>query len=172
MGTMIGLRREAAWQQAVQACRAMDIVGLLVNPPRAAWRNLETDHTRAVGFVRLSALLPHVAALAHCGGAGFMYAGLAAAKPAAVAPQAFDQATNAAVLVGSGAGVHVTWSSRSLAAGLNSLLTDNTYRLRAADVSHRLGDPEQNVARIADALLLGGPPAPNDQFGSLLPNGC
>jgi UDP:flavonoid glycosyltransferase YjiC (YdhE family) len=121
---------------AVEACEQTGRRGILLSkyadqlPPKLP------PSVRHFGFVPLSKLLPHTAALVHHGGIGSCAQGLAAGVPHLVRPMAFDQFDNSRRLVRLGVGEEISvrhFRGPAVAAALERLLNspDLTTRCRA-----------------------------------------
>ncbi|HVT27711.1 MAG TPA: glycosyltransferase, partial [Lacipirellulaceae bacterium] len=84
---------------AVEACQRLNRRGILMTKYDHQLPAKLPDSVRHVGFVPMSQLLPHAAALVHHGGIGSCAQGLAAGVPQIVRPMSYDQFDNARRIV-------------------------------------------------------------------------
>jgi rhamnosyltransferase subunit B len=84
---------------AVETCERLGRRGILLTKYADQLPDRLPDSVAHFGFVPMSRLLPHTAALVHHGGIGSCAQGLAAGVPHLVRPMAFDQFDNAQRLV-------------------------------------------------------------------------
>jgi rhamnosyltransferase subunit B len=82
------------FEAAVDACQRLGRRGILLTKYDHQLPRSMPDSVRYFGFVPLSRLLPHTAALVHHGGIGTCAQGLAAGVPHLVRPMSFDQFDN------------------------------------------------------------------------------
>jgi UDP:flavonoid glycosyltransferase YjiC (YdhE family) len=125
---------------AVEACERLGRRGILLtkyadqlpaNLPRAV---------RHFGFVPLSKLLPHTAALVHHGGIGTCAQGLAAGVPQVVQPMSYDQFDNAQRLVRLGVANEVSvrrFRGPAVASALALLLDSPKVAARCGELAAR-----------------------------------
>jgi UDP:flavonoid glycosyltransferase YjiC (YdhE family) len=113
------------FRAAVEACEQLGRRGILLTKYA---EQLPANLPRSVqhfGFVPLSRLLPHTAALVHHGGIGTCAQGLAAGVPHLVRPMAFDQFDNSRRLVRLGVAEEISveaFCGPAIAASLKRLL--------------------------------------------------
>jgi UDP:flavonoid glycosyltransferase YjiC (YdhE family) len=106
------------------------------------------------GFVPLSKLLPHTAALVHHGGIGTCAQGLAAGVPHVVQPMSYDQFDNSRRLVRLGVAREVSvrnFRGRIVADALAPLLDSQSVAATCRDLASRCNGPA-SLAAAADAL--------------------
>ena len=109
---------------------------------------------RHFGFVPLSKLLPHTAALVHHGGIGSCAQGLAAGVPHVVQPMSYDQFDNSRRLVRLGVAAEVSvhnFRGRAVADALAPLLDSPTVAARCRELAARCDGPAA-LAAACDAL--------------------
>jgi len=105
-------------------------------------------------YVPMSALLPAADLVAFHGGSGTMLAALAAARPMVIVPLAADQPDNADLCAAAGVARIVPLeelTADAVQTAIRALLTDPSYRLRAAQVAAEIAampGPEDALARI------------------------
>jgi UDP:flavonoid glycosyltransferase YjiC (YdhE family) len=87
------------FEAAVEACQRLGRRGILLTKYAEQLPTKLPPSVRHFGFVPLSRLLPHTAAMVHHGGIGSCAQGLAAGVPHLVRPMAFDQFDNSRRLV-------------------------------------------------------------------------
>jgi UDP:flavonoid glycosyltransferase YjiC (YdhE family) len=152
-GSFLGVRQQELWSVAAGALDALGVRALFVGPRRA---QLDVSDGRradvlAVGFVPLSLVAPRVTAVVHHGGIGTMFATLAAGRPAAVVPQAFDQSYNARLVAGAGVGVDASRSPLEEAVG--RLLWDRSLTEGAERLGAALTPTHVAVERVVERVL-------------------
>lgn len=139
---------------AVEACQRLGRRGILLTkydhqlPPKLP------DSVRHVGFVPMSKLLPHTAALVHHGGIGSCAQGLAAGIPQIVRPMSYDQFDNSRRLVRLGVAKEISvrrFSGRRVAEGLASLLDSPTVAAQCRELAARCDGPAA-LGAACDAL--------------------
>jgi rhamnosyltransferase subunit B len=139
---------------AVEACQRLNRRGILLTkydhqlPPELP------DSVRHVGFVPMSQLLPHTAALVHHGGIGSCAQGLAAGVPQIVRPMSYDQFDNARRVVRLGVAKEISvrrFTGGSVADALARLLESPTVASRCRDLASRCNGPAA-LAAACDAL--------------------
>jgi rhamnosyltransferase subunit B len=99
---------------------------------------------RHFGFVPLSKLLPHTAALVHHGGIGSCAQGLAAGVPHLIRPMSFDQFDNSRRLVELGVGEELSvkrFRAPAVASALSRLLGSRSVAAECADLAPRCNGP-------------------------------
>jgi rhamnosyltransferase subunit B len=142
------------FRSAVEACQQLGRRGILLTkydhqlPP-----NLPPT-VGHFGFVPLSKLLPHTAALVHHGGVGTSAQGLAAGIPQIVQPMSYDQFDNSRRLIRLGVGDEIAvrcFTGPRIAAALTKLLSSTTVATRCRDLSARCNGPAA-LAAACDAL--------------------
>ncbi len=107
-----------------------------------------------VGFVPMSKLLPHTAALVHHGGIGSCAQGLAAGVPQIVRPMSYDQFDNSRRLVRLGVAREIAvgkFTGPSVATALAIMLDSPTIAARCRDLASRCNGPAA-LAAACDAL--------------------
>ena len=112
------------------------------------------DSVRHFGFVPLSKLLPHTAALVHHGGIGTCAQGLAAGVPHVVQPMSYDQFDNSRRLVGLGVASEISvrkFRGRAVADALALLLDSPTVAARCRELA-TLCDGPAALAAACEAL--------------------
>ena len=108
----------------------------------------------ACAYAPYSKVLPRAACVVHQGGIGTCGQALAAGRPMLVMPYAFDQYDNAARLQRLGVARTIgrkKYNGRRAADELDRLLTDASYRARAAEVGRRVAS-ENAVEAACDAI--------------------
>jgi UDP:flavonoid glycosyltransferase YjiC (YdhE family) len=129
---------------AVDACQRLGRRGILLTkydhqlPP-----NLPAT-VRHFGFVPLSKLLPHTAALVHHGGIGSCGQGLAAGIPQIVRPLSYDQFDNSRRLVELGVAQEISvrrFAGPTIAKSLDALFSSPTVTARCRDLASRCNGP-------------------------------
>jgi rhamnosyltransferase subunit B len=142
------------FQVAVKACESLGRRGILLTkyadqlPP-----NLPPT-VQHFGFVPLSKLLPHTAALVHHGGIGSCAQGLAAGVPHLVRPMSFDQFDNSRRLVGLGVGEELSvkrFRAPAVKSALSRLLNSQTVTAKCRDLASRCNGPK-SLANACDQL--------------------
>lgn len=114
------------FEAAVEACAQLGRRGILLTKYADQLPATMPKSIRHFGFVPLSRLLPHTAALVHHGGIGTSAQGLAAGVPHLVRPLAFDQFDNSRRLVGLGVAEEISvraFHGPAIAAALTRLLS-------------------------------------------------
>ena len=122
---------------AVEACERLGRRGILLTKYDDQLPAKLPESVRHFGFVPLSRLLPHTAALVHHGGIGSCAQGLAAGVPQVVRPMSFDQFDNSRRLVRLGVAEEISvraFRGPAIAAALERLLesTDGRGQLSRA----------------------------------------
>lgn len=107
LGSFLGATQESTWAAIVAAARSADlrlaVVGL-VDPELGAALDDDPRMVR-VGFVPFAEHLPAVDCVLHHGGLGTTFAAVRAGCPMLILPQAFDQASNGALVEAAGLGI-------------------------------------------------------------------
>jgi UDP:flavonoid glycosyltransferase YjiC (YdhE family) len=125
---------------AVDACQRLGRRGILLTkyahqlPPKLP------DSVHHVGFVPMSHLLPHTAALVHHGGIGSCAQGFAAGVPQVVRPMSYDQFDNSRRVVRLGVGKEISvrrFTGPRVADTLETLLASPTVTSRCRDLASR-----------------------------------
>ena len=114
---------------AVDACPRLKRRGILLTKYDHQLPAQMPDTVRHFGFVPLSKLLPHTAALVHHGGIGSCAQGLAAGVPQLVRPMSYDQFDNSRRLVRLGVAQEISvrrFRGPAVATALASLLDSPT----------------------------------------------
>jgi UDP:flavonoid glycosyltransferase YjiC (YdhE family) len=139
---------------AVEACERLGCRGILLTkychqlPPRLP------ESVRHFGFVPLSKLLPHTAALVHHGGIGSCAQGLAAGVPHVVQPMSYDQFDNSRRLIRLGVATEVPqrrFCGRQVADALAVLMDSPTIAARCRQLAARCDGPAA-LAAACDAM--------------------
>lgn len=105
-------------------------------------------------YIPMSTLLPAADLVAFHGGSGTMLAALAAARPMVIVPLAADQPDNAELCAAAGVARIVpleNLTADAVQTAITALLTDPSYRLRAAQVAAEIAampGPDDTLARI------------------------
>jgi len=137
------------FRAAVEACERMGRRGILLTKYAD---QLPTNLPRSVqhfGFVPLSRLLPHTAALVHHGGIGTCAQGLAAGVPHLVRPMAFDQFDNSRRLVRLGVAEEISvkaFRGPAIAASLERLTSSPTVATNCRALAARCDGPASLTA--------------------------
>jgi rhamnosyltransferase subunit B len=129
---------------AVEACEQLGRRGILLTKYDHQLPSKLPDSVRHVGFVPMSQLLPHTAALVHHGGIGSCAQGLSAGVPQIVRPMSFDQFDNSRRLVRLGVAKEISvrrFTGRSVSAALADLLSSSTVASRCRDLAGRCNGP-------------------------------
>lgn len=155
-GSFLGARQRQLWSDAAQAVKSLGIRALFIGPQRGQ-HGIEQRWPADVlvaDFLPLSQIAPRVAAVIHHGGIGTMFATLAAGRPAAVLPQAFDQPHNARLLAQAGVGTYATRSS--LKESLTRLLENAAFTERATRLAETLIPSDVATSRVVSEILVRG----------------
>jgi rhamnosyltransferase subunit B len=132
------------FEAAVDACARLGRRGILLTKyDHQLPANLPAS-VGHFGFVPMSKLLPHTAALVHHGGIGSCAQGLAAGVPHIVRPMAYDQFDNSRRLVQLGVAKEMSvrkFSGPSIAAALGSILESPTVASRCRELAARCDAP-------------------------------
>jgi UDP:flavonoid glycosyltransferase YjiC (YdhE family) len=106
------------------------------------------------GFVPMSQLLPHTAALVHHGGIGSCAQGFAAGVPQLLRPMSYDQFDNSRRVVRLGVGQEISvrqFTGQRIADALASLLSSPNVASRCRDLASRCNGPDA-LAAACEAL--------------------
>jgi rhamnosyltransferase subunit B len=137
-----GMRQgNAFFQESVNACRQTGRRGLLLTRFTEQVPSNLPSSIRVFNYVPFSRLLPACAAIVHQAGIGNVSQAFAAGIPQIVMPMTFDQPDNAARIERLGAGLTLQpkdYRSDKIAALLDKLDTDPSYRLRAQELQRQL----------------------------------
>jgi rhamnosyltransferase subunit B len=139
---------------AVDACRRLGQRGILLTKYADQLPSELPDAVRHFGFVPLSKLLPHTAALVHHGGIGTCAQGLAAGVPHLVQPMSYDQFDNSRRLVRLGVAKEISrraFRGPAVAAALSPLLESSDTAARCREFAARCDGPAA-LAAACDAL--------------------
>jgi UDP:flavonoid glycosyltransferase YjiC (YdhE family) len=139
---------------AVDACRQLGRRGVLLTKYDHQLPGNLPPSVRHVGFLPMSQLLPHTAALVHHGGIGSCAQALAAGLPQIVRPMSYDQFDNARRVVRLGVAREIgvrRFSGRRLADALRSLFDSPTVAARCRDLASRCDGPAA-LANACNAL--------------------
>ncbi len=144
----------AFFAAAVEACDRLGCRGILLTKYDHQLPDRLPDSVRHFGFVPLSKLLPHTAALVHHGGIGSCAQGLAAGVPHVVQPMSYDQFDNSRRLVRLGVASEIPvkrFRGRAVAGALAPLLDSATVATRCRELAARCNGPAA-LAAACDAL--------------------
>jgi rhamnosyltransferase subunit B len=128
------------FEAAVEACERIGRRGVLLTKYADQLPAKMPPTVRHFGFVPLSRLLPHTAALVHHGGVGTCAQGLAAGVPHLVRPMAFDQFDNSRRLIGLGVAEEISvkaFRGPAIAAALERLVTSTTVATECRALAER-----------------------------------
>ena len=144
------------YEESLEAVRRLGIraVMLIGSHPSNRPGRPAPDGVLFQEFARHSALFPRAAAVVHQGGAGTLHQALRAGRPTLVVPFAHDQPDNAYRVERLGVSRTLRASryrARRVERVLADLLTDPSYRSRAADVGERVRE-EDGVRAACDAV--------------------
>jgi UDP:flavonoid glycosyltransferase YjiC (YdhE family) len=148
----------AFFAAAVEACDRLGCRGILLTKYDHQLPASLPDSVRHFGFVPLSKLLPHTAALVHHGGIGSCAQGLAAGVPHVVQPMSYDQFDNSRRLVRLGVAAEIPvrrFRGRAVADALAILLDSPTVAARCRELAAELAarcDGPAALAAACDAL--------------------
>lgn len=153
MGSFVGQRPIAAWNQLRSAATELGARAVLVGATNARVELANTDDERVLrtGFLPLSKLLPHTAAVAHHGGIGTMFAAARAGVPAVVVPQAFDQSFAAGLVERSGIGVD--GARTDVREAIRSVLSCDSIREKARQMPGRMIDSRAATCAAVTSIL-------------------
>jgi UDP:flavonoid glycosyltransferase YjiC (YdhE family) len=139
---------------AVDACSRLGRRGILLTKYADQLPRSLPESVRHFGFVPLSKLLPHTAALVHHGGIGTSAQGLAAGVPHLVQPMSYDQFDNSRRLERLGVAKEISrraFQGPAVAAALTTLLESAEVAARCRDFAARCDGPAA-LAAACDAL--------------------
>jgi rhamnosyltransferase subunit B len=128
------------FEAAVEACERIGRRGILLTKYAEQLPAKMPPTVRHFGFVPLSRLLPHTAALVHHGGIGTCAQGLAAGVPHLVRPMAFDQFDNSRRLIGLGVAEEISvkaFRGPAIAAALERLTTSADVATKCRALAER-----------------------------------
>ena len=144
----------AFFDAAVEVCDRLGCRGILLTKYDHQLPARLPDSVRHFGFVPLSKLLPHTAALVHHGGIGSCAQGLAAGVPHVVQPMSYDQFDNSRRLVRLGVAAEISvrqFRGRTVANALARLIDSSTVAAGCRDLAARC-DGGAALAAACDAL--------------------
>jgi len=139
---------------AVEACERLGRRGILLTKYGEQVPAQLPPGVRHFGFVPLSKLLPHTAALVHHGGIGSCAQGLAAGVPHVVQPMSYDQFDNARRLARLGVAKEIPvrkFRGPAIADALDSLLGSPTVVATCRELASRCNGPAA-LSAACDAL--------------------
>jgi UDP:flavonoid glycosyltransferase YjiC (YdhE family) len=139
---------------AVEACQRLGRRGILLTKYAEQLPAELPKTVRHFGFVALSKLLPHTAALVHHGGIGSCAQGLAAGVPHLVQPMSYDQFDNSRRLVRLGVAQEISvkrFRGPAVAAALSMLFNSPTVAAKCRELASRCNGPT-TLAAACDAL--------------------
>jgi UDP:flavonoid glycosyltransferase YjiC (YdhE family) len=145
---------QAFFAAAVEACERLGRRGILLTKYGEQLPRMLPETVRHFGFVPLSKLLPHTAALVHHGGIGSCAQGLAAGVPQVVQPMSYDQFDNSRRLVQLGVAREISvrrFRGPVVAETLAPLLDSPTVVARCRELASRCDGPAA-LAAACDAL--------------------
>jgi UDP:flavonoid glycosyltransferase YjiC (YdhE family) len=134
----------AFFAAALEACDRLGQRGILLTKYDDQLPASLPGFVRHFGFVPLSKLLPHTAALVHHGGIGTCAQGLAAGVPHVVQPMSYDQFDNSRRLARLGVAAEVPvkhFRGRAVADALARLLDSPTVTVRCRELAARCDGP-------------------------------
>jgi UDP:flavonoid glycosyltransferase YjiC (YdhE family) len=134
---------------AIEVCHRLGRRGLLLTKYDHQLPAKLPDTVRHFGFVPLSKLLPHTAALVHHGGIGSCAQGLAAGVPQLVRPMSYDQFDNSRRLVRLGVAKEISvrrFRGPSVAAALEQLLQTSSVAATCRELAARCNGPASLAA--------------------------
>jgi UDP:flavonoid glycosyltransferase YjiC (YdhE family) len=134
---------------AVEACERLGRRGILLTKYADQLPAKLPASVRHFGFVPLSRLLPHTAALVHHGGIGTCAQGLAAGVPHLVRPMAFDQFDNSRRLVRLGVAEEISvkaFRGPAIATALERLLSSSAVASNCRSLATRCDGPASLTA--------------------------
>lgn len=137
---------------AVDACARLGRRGILLTKYGDQLPAKLPDTVRHFGFVPLSKLLPHTAALVHHGGIGSCAQGLAAGVPHLVQPMSYDQFDNSRRLVRLGVGKEISmrrFRGPAIAAALAPLVESPSVAFKCRELAARCDGPAALAAACA-----------------------
>lgn len=147
-------KAHAFFDAAVDACQQLGRRGILLTKYDHQLPQRMPPTIGHFGFVPLSKLLPHTAALVHHGGIGTCAQGLAAGVPHVVQPMSYDQFDNSRRLVQLGVAREVSvkkFRGPQIAAALVSLLDVPAVASRCDELAARCDGP-RSLAAACDML--------------------
>ncbi len=150
LGSFLGARQTALWAEAAKVSETLGLRTVFLGPRGFAHADLRAD-LLAVGFVPLSTVFPLVDAVVHHGGIGTTFAAVRAGRPAAIVPQAFDQAHNAALVDRVGVGIDA--SKCTLARAVERLLFEQRLAERATEIAAAVVPSEIATSRVVDCIV-------------------
>jgi UDP:flavonoid glycosyltransferase YjiC (YdhE family) len=142
------------FEAAVDACQRLGRRGILLTKYAHQLPARLPLAVRHAGFVPMSQLLPHAAALVHHGGIGSCAQGLAAGLPQVVRAMSYDQFDNSRRLVRLGVAREISvrrFNGPTVANELQSLFDSPTVAARCRDLASRCNGPAA-LATACDAL--------------------
>jgi UDP:flavonoid glycosyltransferase YjiC (YdhE family) len=148
----------AFFQVAVDVCQSLGRRGILLTKYADQLPATLPPTVRHFGFVPLSKLLPHTAALVHHGGIGNCAQGLAAGVPHLIRPMSFDQFDNSRRLVQLGVGAEISvkgFRAPAAAAAIARLLDSSTVAAKCRDFAARCNGPAalDSACEIIESLV-------------------
>jgi UDP:flavonoid glycosyltransferase YjiC (YdhE family) len=149
------------FKAAVDACRRLGRRGILLTKYGAQLPERLPEGVRHFGFVPLSRLLPHMAAVVHHGGIGSCAQALAAGVPQLVQPMSFDQFDNSRRLARLGVAEELSvrrFRGPAVAEALDRLLSSAEVRVHCRASAEKCdGVLARSVACDAVERLIGAP---------------
>jgi UDP:flavonoid glycosyltransferase YjiC (YdhE family) len=151
------------FEVALDVCQSLGRRGILLTKYADQLPAELPPSVRHFGFVPLSQLLPHTAALVHHGGIGSCAQGLAAGVPHLIRPMSFDQFDNSRRLTQLGVAEEISvrrFRPHAVAEALARLLDSRSVVAKCGDLAPRCNGPAA-LASACDLLesLAGAPVA-------------
>jgi UDP:flavonoid glycosyltransferase YjiC (YdhE family) len=145
------------FRESLAACRQLGLRAILLTPHREQIPQGLPGNVCYAQYAPLERLAPRCAVMVHHGGIGTLAQGLKAGIPQLVTPRFFDQADNAAHLVGLGVSRTLApqaYSQNIVAERLKELLGSEAIRRNCALVAAHFGqdDPVSRICDIAETL--------------------
>jgi rhamnosyltransferase subunit B len=128
------------FEVAVAVCQSLGRRGILLTKYADQLPSNLPPTVRHFGFVPLSKLLPHTAALVHHGGIGSCAQGLAAGVPHLIRPMSFDQFDNSRRVVQLGVGEELSvkqFRAPAVASALSRLFNSRSVAVKCAELAPR-----------------------------------
>jgi UDP:flavonoid glycosyltransferase YjiC (YdhE family) len=134
----------AFFEAAAETCDRLGCRGILLTKYDHQLPSRLPESVRHFGFLPLSKLLPHTAALVHHGGIGTCAQGLAAGVPHVVQPMSYDQFDNSRRLLRLGVAAEVPvrqFRGRAVADALAPLMDSPTVAARGRELAAQCDGP-------------------------------
>jgi UDP:flavonoid glycosyltransferase YjiC (YdhE family) len=150
------------FEVAVEVCQSLGRRGILLTKYADQLPAKLPPTVRHFGFVPLSKVLAHTAALVHHGGIGTCAQGLAAGVPHLIRPMSFDQFDNSRRLVELGVAEELSVSrfrSKAVAEALSRLVSSQKVAAKCRDLRPRCDGPAALASACDHLDALAGVPA-------------